>query len=150
MRYVVDTNVFIDAFLNPEENDALEQFHGAFAPDELLSAVVVHELRAGIRATADARRLERHLVAPFRRRNRLVPPTVRAWETTAAALVKLAALEGARVASYTRAFGHDALLAASCLENGATLITRNTNDFARLRRVMNFRFMAPWPMPKMR
>ncbi len=37
MRYVVDTNVFIDAFRNPKENDALEQFHGAFAPDELLS-----------------------------------------------------------------------------------------------------------------
>ena len=150
MRYVVDTNVFIDAFLNPEENDALEQFHGAFAPDELLSAVVVHELRAGVRTAADARRLERHLIAPFRRRNRLIPPTAQAWEATAAALAKLAALEGARVASYTRAFGHDALLAASCREAGATLITRNVRDFARLRRVMNFRFTEPWPMARRR
>ncbi len=150
MRYVVDTNVFIDAFLNPEENDALEQFHGAFAPDELLSAVVVHELRAGVRTAADARRLERHLIAPFRRRNRLISPTAAAWGLTAAALAKLAQLEGGGVARYSRAFGHDALLAASCLESGATLITRNTRDFARLRRVMNFRFMAPWPMARRR
>jgi len=150
VRYVVDTNVFIDAFLNPEENDALERFHGAFAPNELMSAIVVHELRAGTRSPSEARKLERYLVAPFRRRNRLIPPTTQAWEAAAAALAKLAALEGARVASYTRAFGHDALLAASCLEHGATLITRNTNDFARLRQVMDFRFMAPWPMAKRR
>ena len=48
------------------------------------------------------------------------------------------------LASYSR------LLAASCLENGATLVTRNTRDFTRLRQVMNVRFMAPWPMAKMR
>lgn len=150
MRYFVDTNVFIDAFLNPAENDALERFHGAFAPDELLSAIVVHELRAGIRSPSAARKLERYLIAPFRRRNRLVSPTAQAWEATAAALAKLARLEGARVSNYTRAFGHDALLAASCREAGATLVTRNTKDFARLRRVMDFRFMAPWPMAKPR
>ncbi len=150
MHYVVDTNVFIDAFLNPEENDALQQFHGAFAPDELLSAVVVHELQAGIREAADASRLERHLVAPFRRRNRLVPPSAQAWEVAAAALAKLGAAEGAPVASFSRAFGHDALLAASCREAGATLVTRNVRDFARLRRVMNFRFTEPWPMARRR
>ena len=88
MRYILDTNVFIDAFADPVENEALQRFHAAFAPDEFLSAVVAHELAVGVRSVADARRLERAVLAPFKRRQRVVVPSADSWERAAAALAK--------------------------------------------------------------
>ncbi len=41
----------------------------------------------------------------------------------------------------------DVLLAVSRREAGATLVTRNEHDFDRIRRVMPFRFVQPWPVP---
>ena len=46
-RYVVDTQLYIRAFRDAEANAELVRFHAAFAPFELLSAVVAQELRSG-------------------------------------------------------------------------------------------------------
>ena len=43
-KYVLDTQLFIDAFRDPTANDALQQFHRAFAPFEYLSVIVAQEL----------------------------------------------------------------------------------------------------------
>lgn len=34
IKYALDTNLFIEAFRDPEANDALAAFHAAFAPFE--------------------------------------------------------------------------------------------------------------------
>ena len=39
-RYVLDTQLFIDAFRDPITNEVLQRFHRAFAPFEYLSVVV--------------------------------------------------------------------------------------------------------------
>ena len=52
-KYVLDTQLFIDAFRDHTANDALQPFHRGFAPFEYLSAVVAQELRAGVRRTRD-------------------------------------------------------------------------------------------------
>lgn len=64
-KYVLDTQLFIDAFRDPTANEALQQFHRAFAPFEYLSVVVAQELRAGIKRTEDRKALERHVLSVF-------------------------------------------------------------------------------------
>ena len=54
-RYTVDTNLYIDALRTEEGRTALSAFHAAYAPFEHLSAVVVQELRAGVRGAAAAK-----------------------------------------------------------------------------------------------
>ena len=148
VRYVLDTNLFIDAFRDPLENDALQRFHAAFAPQELFSAIVGHELRSGVHSRADRLRLERHVLMPFERRGRMIVPSYRAWMRAADALALLAKSEGLAVAQCSRAFANDIILAASCREVGATLVTRNAHDFERIRKAMSFRFVPPWPAPR--
>jgi predicted nucleic acid-binding protein len=125
-KYVLDTNLFIDAFRDQSTNIELQGFHEAFAPFEYLSSVVVQELRAGARSGEDLRKLERK---------------------SGDVLARLAQTERLNLGSVTKAFGNDILLALSCREVGMTLVTRNTRDFARIQRVVPFRFVAPWPPP---
>ncbi len=61
-------------FRDAAENDPLQRFHAAFAPYEFFSAVVAHELRAGVRSPEERRRLDRQILAPFERRQRVVVP----------------------------------------------------------------------------
>ncbi len=143
-KLALDTNLFIDAFRSDEEKSRLVAFHAQFAPFEYLSAVVVFELRAGARP-ADADALEAHVFGPFERRGRVFAPSYGSWKLAGAALAALAARDGLRLAQVSRGFANDVLLAASCREHGVTLVTRNTRDFARIRRVLPFRFIEAWP-----
>jgi predicted nucleic acid-binding protein len=45
-KYVLDTQIFINAFRDAAANEALQRFHRAFSPFEYLSVVVAQELRA--------------------------------------------------------------------------------------------------------
>jgi len=47
--------------------------------------------------------------------------------------------------SVSRSFVNDVLLAMSCREAGAVLVTANMRDFARIAAVRRFEFVAPWP-----
>jgi predicted nucleic acid-binding protein len=87
-RYVVDTQLYIDALRNEEHKAALNAFHMEHTPFLHLSAVVAQELRAGVRG-APASRLERELIAPYERRGRLITPTYAAWKETGRVLSEL-------------------------------------------------------------
>lgn len=146
-RFVLDTNLFIRAFRDPEANADLERFHYVFAPFEYLSAVVVQELLAGVRSAAERNALARHVLGPFARRRRVVAPSLRAWEASGDVFAQLAAREGLEVARTSKAFGNDVLLALSCREAGLVLVTENERDFARIARAAPFDFVGPWPRP---
>lgn len=146
-KYVLDTNLFIDAYRDPMANEALQRFHYLFAPFEYLSAVVAQELLAGVRSPADQQALERHVLRPFTRRDRLVSPSVRVWRESGTVLADLARSEGLELARVSKAFGNDILLALSCRENGMILVTDNRRDFERIARVATCQFVDPWPHP---
>jgi predicted nucleic acid-binding protein len=55
-KYVLDTNLFIQAFRDEAANAELQRFHQLFAPFEYLSAVVAQELRAGTSNSRNGRR----------------------------------------------------------------------------------------------
>jgi predicted nucleic acid-binding protein len=141
-RYVIDTHLYIDALRTEQGKHALNDFQSAFAPFLHFSAVVAQELRAGVRA-ADAQRLEAGLFAPYERRGRLIAPSYGAWKEAGRVLGELVGPSQWR--SVTRSFVNDVLLAMSCREAGAVLVTGNTTDFARIAAARRFEFIAPWP-----
>lgn len=145
-KYVVDSNLFIDALRHVDANDALHGFYRVFAPFEYLSAVVAHELESGVRAAGARRRLRRYVIDPFVRRGRVVTPSFAAWQEAGGAIATL--LSQGAVGQVTRAFGNDVLLAASCREAGATLVTNNVRDFERVASAIGFTFVPAWPAPE--
>lgn len=146
-KYALDTNIFVHSSRDSVWNAELQAFHSAFAPFEFLSAVVVQELRAGARSREAAVALQREIFDPFERRKRVFTPNYTGWKLAGEALAKLVARTGLDLQNVGKAFVNDVLLAASCRESGIVLITDNTRDFARIRRVISFEFIEPWPSP---
>ena len=140
--HVLDTHLYIEAIRSEKGKVALGEFHQAFAPYLHLSAVVAQELRAGV-SGADGARLESGLFAAYERRGRLIAPSYSAWKESGRVLGELVAPAARR--SVTRSFVNDVLLAMSCREAGAVLVTANWADFARIAKVRPFDFVAPWP-----
>ena len=144
-KYTLDTNIFIRAFRDTTANAELAQFHSAFAPFEYLHSVVVQELRAGVRPGRSLRLLERDVLDPFIRRDRLITPSFRAWERSGDVLRNLARREGLDLRIVRKSFANDILLAMSCRETAVILITDNLTDFRRIRNIVPFDFIPPWP-----
>jgi predicted nucleic acid-binding protein len=144
MKFSFDTNVLVDVLRDPAEEAAFVAFLGRFPQATHLSAVVLLELRAGARTPQQVRRLDEGVLGPFERRRRVFAPSVGAYRTAGELLAKLAVREG-WTASAKPSLVHDALLAASCREQGVTLITRD-GEFQRFTTYLSaWRPVAPWP-----
>ena len=144
-KYVLDTQLFIHAFRDRAANDALQAFHRGYAPFEYLSVIVEQELRAGVQRPKDRRALERHVLDVYKRVGRLITPSADAWKRSGNLLATLTREEGLERGRVSKAFANDVLLALSCRETGCALVTENARDFRRIRRVLPFEFVAPWP-----
>jgi predicted nucleic acid-binding protein len=144
-KFVLDTNLFIDAFRDPVANQALQDFHRAFAPFEHLSVIVAQELRAGVQRPRDRKALERNVLRLFERAGRTITPSADAWHRSGDLLAEVAKQDGLEIARLSKAFANDVLLALSCREAGAILVTDNERDFKRIRRFVQFNFVKPWP-----
>ena len=144
-KYVLDTQLFIEAFRDRRANDALQDFHRVFAPFEYFSVIVAQELRAGIQRPQDRKALEKNVLRVFARANRTVTPSADAWHRSGDLFAEMARDEGLEIAGVPKAFANDVLLALSCREVGCVLVTDNERDFSRIRRFTQFEFMKPWP-----
>lgn len=144
-RYVLDTQLFIDAFRDPTANEALQRFHRSFAPFEYFSVVVAQELRAGVRRRQDRKALERNVLGVFERSGRTFAPSASAWHRSGDLLAEMARKEGLEVGRVSKSFANDVLLALSCREAGCVLVTGNERDFQRIRRYVPFDYVEPWP-----
>jgi predicted nucleic acid-binding protein len=111
-----------------------------------LSSVVAAELRAGTRSPRDRKRVEKDVLGPFVRRDRLLTPSRSAWDALGLTLATLREKDGGlQPAQVPRTFALDILLAYSCREDGAVLVTRNDRDMARIRQAFEFEHVAPYP-----
>lgn len=144
-KYVLDTNCYIDASRDPAAHHALETFVAWSAPGLFVSSVVAAELRAGARTSRDRRTIEERLLGPFARHERMVTPSAAAWEALGRTLAALHDREGLQLAQTSRSFAFDVLLAYSCREHGAVLVSANAKDMARIRRVFAFESVTPYP-----
>lgn len=144
-RYVLDTNLYVRAVRDTRAAEAVVAFYQAFLPVTYLHAVVAQELLAGAVTAEAARRIFDALVLPFERTGRVVTPTWRSWRRSGELVAALVERRLVSRGGVGRWFTNDALLAASCREQGLTLITENARDFGRLQQVERFEFVPPWP-----
>ena len=145
MKYALDTKVFIDGFRNEETQADVFAFLNRALPYTYLSAVVMQELAAGARTAEAARALQQTVFKPFQRRRRVFAPSASAFIDSGRILAAVAGAEGWKAVDQNPSLLNDALVAASCREQGITLITRDT-DFTRLAPFLRgLRFVEPWP-----
>lgn len=144
-KFVLDTNCFVDASRDASEAAALAEFCARAVAKLYLSTVVASELRAGARTVKALRTLERHVLSPYVRRGRVLNPSPAAWEALGTTVGILVRQQGLVLRDVRPSFVFDILIARSCREIGATLISRNTTDLARIAKVFAFDFVAPYP-----
>jgi predicted nucleic acid-binding protein len=144
-KLVLDTNCFIDASRTEAGADAFAAFCARAAPRLYLSTVVAAELRAGAGNARDRRTLERRVLSPYVRRRRLLNPSSAAWEALGTTLARLVDDEGLVLADVRKSFVFDILVAWSCREIGAVLVSRNMKDLSRIAKVFTFEYVAPYP-----
>jgi predicted nucleic acid-binding protein len=144
-KFVLDTNCFVDASRTDAAAAAFTEFCAWAAPRLYLSTVVAAELRAGAGSAKDRRTLERQILSPYMRRGRLVNPSPAAWEQLGTTLATLVADEGLVLRDVRRSFIFDILIARSCREMGAILVSRNMTDLSRIAKVFAFDFVPPYP-----
>lgn len=107
--------------------------------------MVVQEILAGAVSETARRNAYRDLVEPFERRGRLLTPSYTAWRRSGEIIATLVDRGELSVGGIPRSFANDTLIAASCREEGVTLITENVRDFERIRIVERIVFARPWP-----
>ena len=147
-KFVLDTNCFVDASRTEEDAAAFAEFSAWAAPRLYLSTVVAAELRAGAGNAKDRRTLERTILSPYVRRGRLLNPSPVAWESLGTTLATLVKEEGLVLRDVPRSFVFDILLARTCRDIGATLVSRNSADFSRIAKVFAFDFVPAYPSPR--
>ena len=143
--YLLDSNVYIEALRDPGFGDVLAAWEQRVVPRLWLSSVVVLEILLGARDAKTAAAYERLLLAPFRRRRRLLEIDLEIWRQAAIVLRKLAAVRRYAGKLAQRRFLCDVLIAVSSRRVGATLITANVEDFALISEVMSIRFRHDLP-----
>lgn len=146
-KYVLDTNIFVQADRNETGGEELAAFYASFLPVTFLHAVVVQELLLGAVDARRGRDLYEGYVAPFERRQRVLTPSYANWRRSGQVVAALVQRRRLSPGGVPRSFLNDVLLAVSCREAGVVLITTNLADFSRIGAVEPFRFVAPWPRP---
>ncbi|MGH7613217.1 MAG: type II toxin-antitoxin system VapC family toxin [Gemmatimonadales bacterium] len=144
-KYVLDTNIFIQADRDRGWAERLVAFYAAFLPVTFLHAVVVQELLLGAVDARRGRDLYRGYVAPFEARQRVLTPSYASWRRSGEVVATLVQRRRLSPGGFSRSFLNDVLLAVSCRDAGVVLITTNVTDFSLIRSVEPFRFIAPWP-----
>ena len=143
-KFVLDTNCFVDASRSDAKAAAFAEFCAWAAPGLYLSTVVAAELRAGAGSARNRRTLERQILSPYVRRGRIVNPLPAAWDELGITLATLVD-EGLVLRDVRRSFVFDILIARSCREIGAILVSRNAADLSRIAKVFAFEFIPPYP-----
>ncbi|MHB1222815.1 MAG: type II toxin-antitoxin system VapC family toxin [Gemmatimonadaceae bacterium] len=128
---ILDTNVYLDV----DGDAALAERVAAFLAEQTeavgLSSVVLAELLIGVTTGTERRRLLAATIGVVGSEH-VLTPTDADWQRAGDALNQL----GGDAATRGRSFWNDLLIAASCARAGATLLTRNADDFRRIRRVL--------------
>lgn len=144
-KYVLDTNLYIDAARDSGKAEQLASFTWTNLPFLYLHAVVVQEILSGAVGGKGRKEVYRGLIRPFEKRRRIIMPDFSAWRRSGEIVSEM--IEAGMVApgSFTRSFLNDVLIAASLQAVGIVLVTRNERDFRRIREFEPFEFTGPWP-----
>jgi len=137
-KYVFDTNIYIHCLQDREFALKHADQYSHFLPSTYFSSVVAQELLVGCMDDLAVRRVQNFLF-PFERVRRIINPTYGNWKEAALIVVKIA-LRRPNLKSKKVALVNDTLIALSCRDIGATLVTLNLEDFDLIRGFARFRF----------
>ena len=133
---MLDSSVYISGLRRGDEALLALRRWSVDAP-VWLSAVVLEELYAGAsgRVRHSLERMERE----FDRMERILVPNLGDWTETGRLLARVAAKYGYEKIGRGR-LANDALVAMSAARTGATVITANARDFARIAEFRSFKW----------
>ena len=146
LRYVLDTNLYVEAIRSDEGNQALAAFQRRFAAFLFQHSTVAQEILTGARSESGYRAYHEDWVAPFEELGRVITPGHGTWMRAALILARLVDAGTISPGGFNRSFLNDCLIAASAREHGFILVTRNTEDFALIQEVEpRAGYVPPWP-----
>ena len=135
-KHLIDTDLYIDLIQSGITLPLIREIYDKDTPGIYFSSVVAQELLAGARSPAARRRVE-ILYRPFERVGRVVTPSHSQWKDAGGILAKVLD-DRPDLKTKLPALVNDCLLALSARSLGATLYTRNRDDFILLQSVRSF------------
>jgi predicted nucleic acid-binding protein len=135
-KHLIDTDLYIDLIQSGTTLPFISEIYDKDAPGIYFSSVVAQELLAGARTPAGRKRVE-ILFRPFERVGRVVTPTHNHWKD-AGVILAYVFRDRPDLRNKLPALVNDCLLALSARSLGATLYTRNRDDFSVLQRQRSF------------
>lgn len=135
-KHLIDTDLYIDLIQGGTTFAVIRELYDKESPGIYFSSVVAQELLAGARSPAGRRRVET-LFRPFEKVGRVITPNHIQWKDAGAMLAKALHVRSDLKAKLP-GLVNDCLLALSARSLGATLYTRNREDFMLLRSIRSF------------
>ena len=135
LKLLLDTSIYIPFINKGITNPTLD-----LGPDRSLlfmSAVVLEELYAGAHDPSSVKLLDK-LYDVFISANRLVVPDGRDWQKAGKIIAQLERKYGFEE-NYLARISHDILIALCARRIGATVVTKNTKDYLRIREFVDYR-----------
>ena len=135
-KHVIDTDLYIDLIQSGKTLPIIRELYEKDAAGIYFSSVVAQELLAGARSSVGRRNVE-ILLSPFERVGRIVTPSHGQWREAGDILAKVL---DTRPDLKNKLAGliNDCLLALSARAIGATLYSRNRDDFLLLQKLRHF------------
>jgi len=130
-KHLIDTDLYVDLIQSGTTLPFIRELYDKDAPGIYFSSIVAQELLAGARSPAGRKHVE-VLFRPFERVGRVVTPGHNHWKD-AGVLHDRPGLKGK-----LPALVNDCLLALSARSLGATLYTKNRDDFTLLQSRRSF------------
>jgi predicted nucleic acid-binding protein len=135
-KHLIDTDLYVDLIRTGETLPIIRELYEQDAPGIYFSSVVAQELRTGARSLSGRRHVDT-LIAPFEKSGRIVTPTHNQWKECGDVLARVLELRP-DLKTKLGNLANDCLLALSARSLGATLYTRNRDDFVLLRSIRRF------------
>ncbi len=135
-KHLIDSDLYIDLIQSRAALPIVRELYESAAPGIYFSSIVIQELLAGARGPGARSQVET-LYRPFERAGRIVTPTHSHWKATGDMLAKALTLRP-DLRNKLPSLVNDCLLALSARSIGATLYTRNRDDFMLLKRLRSF------------
>lgn len=132
-KKVLDTNVYIDLFANPDLYIDIFISEGPI----YLSSVVLMELLAGAHGKNEKYTVK-DLLKLFKKLGRIVTPTTKDYEQAGEILTKLQSVKHYNLKK-CGSITNDCLIASSSKTIGAVVYTQNKKDFQSIKDVFDFK-----------
>lgn len=145
-RFVIDTNVYIQAIRSAEVRAKLAAWQRTMAPHIWQHSVVASELLVGARDEETWHRWHERWIVPAERVRRIFVPTYGTWLRASQIISRLTDAGRISAGGVKPSFFNDCLLAASSREHGYVIVTHNREDFELIALVEpGVRTSAPFP-----